>query len=93
MFKAVLDEMLAMHDKKQADYGTDYDPFSNVRSSEDFGVPGWLGAVIRGNDKVKRIQSFARKGRLSNESVRDSLIDLAVYAAIAVALYDEDNPF
>jgi len=78
-----------MHDKKQADYGSDDDPFANIRASERFGIPGWLGAIIRANDKVSRIQTFARKGELANESVEDSLLDLAVYAVIALTMYRE----
>jgi len=88
-FSEVLAEMQAMHDKKSQDYGVQADPFANVRASEDFGIPGWLGTVVRLNDKITRIKSFAKNGSLANESLRDSLIDIAVYAAIAVALYDQ----
>jgi hypothetical protein len=78
-----------LHDKKQEDYGRDSDPFANVRASEDFGVSPWVGTMIRANDKMRRIQRFAERGSLANESVRDSLMDLAVYAIIALVLYDE----
>lgn len=84
-------EMKDLHLKKGADYGSDQDPFSNVRASEDFGVPAWLGAVIRGNDKMSRLKTFATKRILENESVEDSLIDLAVYSVIALVLYRESN--
>ena len=89
-FSEVLAEMQAMHDKKSQDYGVQADPFANVRASEDFGIPGWLGTIVRLNDKITRIKSFAKNGSLANESLRDSLIDIAVYAAIAVALYDQE---
>lgn len=88
-FCEVLDEMRAMHLKKGADYGTSSDPFANIRSSESFNIPAWLGAVVRLNDKVSRIKSFAVKGHLQNESIEDSLIDIAVYAAISLVLYRE----
>jgi len=91
-FSEVLAEMQAMHDRKSQDYGVQADPFANVRASEDFGIPGWLGTIVRLNDKITRIKSFAKNGSLANESLRDSLIDIAVYAAIAVALYDEREP-
>ena len=78
-----------LHDRKQKDYGTDADPFANVRASEDFGVAAWLGALIRLNDKVSRLKTFAQKGTLSNESVEDSFQDLAVYAVIGLCLYRE----
>jgi hypothetical protein len=78
-----------LHDRKQEDYGRDSDPFANVRASEDFGVSPWVGAMIRANDKMRRIQRFAERGSLANEGVRDSLMDLAVYSIIALVLYDE----
>lgn len=84
-----LEEMRALYSKKQEDYGSDNDPFANVRATEGFGIPGWLGAVLRLNDKIVRIKSFCKKGRLANESVRDSIIDIAVYASIALTLYDQ----
>lgn len=87
----IVDEIVAMHDKKQKDYGTDGDPFANVRASEDFGIPGWQGCMMRANDKMKRIQSFAQKGSLENESLEDSLLDLAVYSIIALVLRREQT--
>lgn len=90
-FTQVLDEIRDMHDKKQADYGSDDDPFANIRASELFGMPAWLGAVIRASDKIARIQAYARKKKLANETVEDSLLDLAVYAVIALAMYREEN--
>lgn len=90
-FTKVLEEIQAMHDKKQADYGSDSDPFANIRASELFGMPAWLGAILRANDKISRIQAFSRKGELVNESVEDSLLDLAVYAVIALAMYREES--
>lgn len=90
-FHDILAQMGALHDKKQKDYGVIGDPFKNVRNSEDFGVAPWVGCMIRANDKMKRIQSFAQKGELANESLEDSLLDLAVYSVIALVLLEEAN--
>jgi hypothetical protein len=92
-FEKVLQEIHDLHTKKQSDYGRPEqgDPFANVRASEDFGIPGWLGAVIRANDKVRRIQKYARGGTMINESVEDSLLDAAVYFMIALCLFREQN--
>jgi len=92
-FEKVLQEIHDLHTKKQSDYGRPEqgDPFANVRASEDFGIPGWLGAVIRANDKVRRIQKYARGGTMVNESVEDSLLDAAVYFMIALCLFREQN--
>lgn len=90
-FDQVVAEIVAMHSKKQADYGRPEtgDPFANVRASEDFGIPGWIGAIIRANDKVRRLQKAARGGKLANESIEDSLLDAAVYFMIALCLFRE----
>lgn len=88
-FDKVLEELRAMHHRKNADYGRDKDPYANVRASEDFGIPGWVGGMARANDKMRRLQRFAQVGELKNESVEDSLIDLAVYSIISLILFRE----
>lgn len=89
-FHEILKGLGELHDRKQADYGRGGDPFANVRASSDFGVPAWVGAMIRLNDKVKRLQSLSRKGKLYNESAVDSFKDIAVYAVIALVLYEQE---
>lgn len=90
-FHAVLADLGRLHDKKQSDYGRTDDPFANVRASEDFGIAGWVGAMVRANDKMRRLQKAAAGGTLSNEGVEDSLMDLAVYSVIALVLYRESS--
>jgi len=91
-FHELLNELGALHDRKQADYGRDDDPFANVRGSEEWGITAWIGAMVRAQDKVRRLQSLVRNGELRNESAEDSLRDLAVYAIIALVLYEETRP-
>jgi hypothetical protein len=91
-FLALLDDIEKLHADKQADYGRSNDPFANVRASEEWGVSPWIGALIRATDKVRRLQTFANKGELINEGVEDSLMDLAVYALIALVLFREEQP-
>ena len=88
-FHEILKELGELHDKKQADYGRDNDPFANVRASEEWGVPAWIGAMILLTDKVRRLQRFAQRGSLMNEGAEDSLRDIAVYAIIALVLLEE----
>jgi hypothetical protein len=88
-FYSLLDEIKELHRQKGKDYGTNVNPLANIQQSEDFGVPGWVGAIIRANDKVTRLKSFATRGDLANESVDDSLRDLAAYAIIALVLWEE----
>jgi hypothetical protein len=86
-FHDVCDAMKAMHDKKQQDYGRVDNPFSNVCASAEWGLEPWVGAMVRATDKLRRLQVAATRGTLANEGVEDSLIDLAVYSAIALVLY------
>lgn len=90
-FHQLLKEIGELHDRKQKDYGADDDPFANLRASEKWGIPPWLGALVRLNDKVTRLQSFARKRQLANESAEDSMRDIAVYAIIALVLYEQES--
>jgi hypothetical protein len=88
-FDEVLDEIRELHRVKQHDYGREDDPFANVRASEEWGIPAWVGALVRLNDKVRRLQKAARGDKLWNETVEDSLKDIMVYAGIALLLYRE----
>ena len=90
-FHAILTELGELHDKKQKDYGRGEDPFANVRASSEWGIEGWVGAMVRATDKLRRLQTFAQTGTLSNEGVVDSLKDLAVYSIIALVLYEQEE--
>lgn len=90
-FHDLLSELGALHDKKQADYGRGDDPFANIRASEEWGVTPWVGAMVRLHDKVRRLQSLIKNGRLENESAEDSLKDIAVYSLIALVLYEQEQ--
>ena len=86
-FDEAVAKVIAIHDAKGVDYGTDEDDRANLRASEAFGIPAWVGTLVRANDKMMRLQAFAQRGVLENESVEDSLLDLATYAVLALSLY------
>ena len=95
-FKQLLDDMWDMHCRKGNDYGrkaiadgSGEDFLANLRASETYGVPAWIGALIRGNDKMIRLENAAKGVTLANESVEDSLMDLACYALLSLILYRE----
>lgn len=91
-FRELLDRLWEMHCRKAKDYGDSQDFLANLHSSEEFGIPAWLGAMLRLNDKVYRLQAYAKKKTLANEGVEDTLLDLASYALIALILHREENP-
>jgi hypothetical protein len=90
-FHAILREMADLFDTKMEDYGREGDPFANVRGASEWGVEEWVGAMVRATDKVRRLQTYARRGTLANEGVVDSFNDLAVYALIARVLFEEGS--
>lgn len=88
-FHAELRKLGELHDLKSEDYGMADDPFANVRAGADWGTQDWVAAMIRATDKVRRLQTYAARGTLSNESARDAFMDLAVYSIIAMILHEE----
>ena len=91
-FVALLEEMQRLHESKSADYGSEDDPLANVRSGADFvNIEPWRGCMVRIADKVQRLRTYCRTGRLVHEGVRDTLLDLSAYSLLAIVLFDEGN--
>ncbi len=90
-FYALLDEIAALHSNKNHDYAVVGDPYSNFRKCEAFGIPAWKGVLTRMSDKWSRIEQLVGGKTPKNESLRDSLIDNAVYSLIAVLLIEEEK--
>lgn len=89
-FMEAIEEIRQTHLKKSQDYGDPGDPLANVRSGAEFvGIEPWRGCLVRVADKVQRIKSFCREGKLANEGFEDALLDLASYAIIALVMYRE----
>ena len=67
--------------KKNRDYG------------DSFATYGPIGVIVRMGDKISRLTSLTKSKiqLVDNESVRDTLIDLHNYAAMAVMLMDEEE--
>jgi hypothetical protein len=90
-FAALIEEIKALHESKNHDYAEDADPLSNLRRAEAFGIPAWKGVLVRLTDKWSRIEQLASGKEPKHESLRDSLIDNAVYSLLAVLLLDEQK--
>jgi hypothetical protein len=91
-FLELLGEMERLHKSKSADYGSEDDPLANVRSGADFvNIEPWRGCMVRIADKVQRLRTYCRTGRLVHEGVRDTLLDLAAYSLLAIVMFDEDQ--
>ena len=80
-YKVVHKEAIELFKKKNADYG---DAFANF---------GPVGVIVRMGDKINRLSSVTGSSvcLVKTETVRDTLIDLHDYAAMAVMLMDEKD--
>ncbi len=90
-FHEILKQIKELHDKKQHDYGANQDIFANFRLSELSGIPAWQGSVVRMGDKYARIANFINKGefKFKEESIKDTLMDMAIYSLITMILFEE----
>ena len=77
--KQVQSEALELFKKKNTDYG---DAFANY---------GPVGVLVRMGDKISRLNHITKNGitLVENEKLKDTLIDLHNYAAMAIMLLDE----
>ena len=76
-FDSVLERMRDIHERKNHDYGNSFS-----KSFEEFGI---ISAVVRMSDKMERLKSLCKKEAMVNESVKDTLLDLANYAVMSIA--------
>tara|TARA_B100000902_G_scaffold353074_1_gene364247 strand:+ start:1076 stop:1444 length:369 start_codon:yes stop_codon:yes gene_type:complete len=78
-YKNVHQEALNLFQKKNKDYG---DAFANF---------GPIGVIVRMGDKINRLTNITKSSirLVQDETIRDTLIDLHNYAAMAVMLLDE----
>lgn len=97
-FDAALIPIVLTNRNKRADYARDGDPFSNfTTTSALLGLREFKAvdsAFFNVLQKVVRIQSLRLNGRLNrpnNETVLDTYLDLAVYAAITYAIASQQG--
>lgn len=74
-------EALELFTKKNIDYG------------DAFAKYGIIGVLMRMEDKLHRCMSISKNGvnLVSSEGIRDTLIDLHNYSAMALMLLDEPD--
>lgn len=79
--------------KKNNDYTAGVSPFANFEQSTNYGVDPIVGLSIRMGDKMKRVETFCKNGKLSveNEGVEDAYKDLIGYSLIALAMLENER--
>ena len=77
--KVIQNEALELFTKKNIDYGDAFDKY------------GVIGVLMRIEDKLHRSMSITKNGvnLINDEKMRDTLIDLHNYAAMALMLLDK----
>lgn len=81
-FKKIQDSCREIFSKKNKDYG------------DAFASHGTIGVLVRINDKLSRYTNITSKGieiSVSDETLRDTLMDLHNYAAMAIMCLDDAN--
>lgn len=74
---------LAILKVKNTDYAAETDPWKNFRFAEIVGVGVERAILVRISDKLARIANLVGKeAQVKDESIMDTLVDLANYAAI-----------
>lgn len=79
--RRIQQEAFELFTKKNTDYG---DAFSKY---------GSVGVLVRIGDKLERMRNVSRNGvtLVNDESLRDTLIDLHNYSAMAIMCMDDYN--
>lgn len=91
-FYELLLQIAELHARKNHDYAQDNDPLSNLKGCERIGLPAYKGAIIRMQDKWSRIEELSKKeAMVAGESIKDSLMDNAVYSLLTIILYEKDE--
>ena len=80
-FKKVQNEGLELFIKKNHDYGNSFSNF------------GLVGVIVRLQDKINRLINISNTNisLVKDETLKDTLLDLHNYAALALLLYDDDE--
>lgn len=80
-FREVQNESFELFKKKNNDYGNAFEEF------------GTIGILVRMNDKIKRAMTISSNkiALIDDESMRDTLVDLHNYCALAVSLIDKEK--
>lgn len=76
-FRDITNSMIQTYQAKNQDYGNSFE-----KTLDRFGL---VASIIRLSDKMNRIESLSqKKARVKDESIEDTLLDLANYAIMTV---------
>lgn len=82
-FKEIVDGMLDLYQRKQADYGD-----SAAKTFDEWGLVSFL---VRMEDKMNRVINLTQKqgeAKVADEKIEDTILDLANYSIMALIEMD-----
>lgn len=83
-FIDITQNMAKTYAAKNHDYGNSFE-----QSLDEFGI---VASVVRMGDKMNRIKSLVKKeAQVKDESIKDTLLDLANYAIMTVMWMNKNN--
>lgn len=76
-FRQIANGLTELYERKNADYGNSFS-----KSYEEFGL---TSPVIRLSDKVERLKTLSKQeAKVKDESIQDTVMDIAVYAMLTL---------
>ena len=84
MHSQICNELTELYRKKNHDYGDSY--------HKSFQKWGWPMVAIRLEDKLNRFETLIKsEGEVKDETMRDTLLDLANYSIMAILELDKER--
>lgn len=76
-FKQIANGLTELYERKNADYGNSFS-----KTFEEFGMTSTL---VRLSDKLERLKTLSKKeAQVKDESIQDTVMDIAVYAMLTL---------
>jgi len=89
-FYELLEAMADTYSAKSNDYSGDV-PMKDIKEVSEIGIEPWVGVVVRLVHKFGRLKTLTkgRKAMCKDETIIDTLMDIACYSLITIILLEE----
>ena len=76
-FKQIANGLTELYERKNADYGNSFS-----KTFEEFGM---TSTIVRLSDKLERLKTLSKQeAKVKDESIQDTVMDIAVYAMLTL---------
>ena len=89
----IMSECQEIMKAKNHDYSSEGDPFENFRAASVLGLQPELGLLIRVIDKIQRLKTYIKEGKLlvKNEGFDDAIKDVINYMVLLAGMLKEKD--